>query len=148
MGVKQMSAGSKSGHSVPSQLFFFPLFCTTATTTGVAAERLPCPLPSGLAALCPLPRADPKEAPGGPPAAAAIRACPRTSHPQGPQTRQVPCHRTPQVLLCRCPSTVGKAGQGLWAQTSFQAKGVSKPPSSPQPLEEAREGSAPHHPFF
>ena len=48
-----MSAGSQSGHSAPSQLFFFPLFRTTATTTGVAAERLLCPLPSGLAALCP-----------------------------------------------------------------------------------------------
>ena len=141
-----MSAGSQSGHSAPSQLFFFPLFRTTATTTGVAAERLPCPLPSGLAAFCP--GLTLRKPPGGPPAAASIRACPRTTHPQGPQTRQVPCHRTPQVLLCRCPRTVGKAGQGLWAQTSFQAKGISKPPSSPKPLEEAREGSAPHHPFF
>lgn len=141
-----MSAGSKSGHSAPSQVSFFPLFCTTDASTGVTAERLPCPLPSGLAALCP--GLTPRKPLGGPPAAAAIQACPRTSHPQGPQTRQVPCHRTPQVLLCRCLRTVGKAGQGLWAQTSFQAKGFSKPPSSPQPLEEAREGSAPHHPFF
>lgn len=97
----------------------------------------PCHLPSGLAALCP--GLTPRKPPGWTSCCCSHPGMSeRTSPCQGPETHQVPYHRT--------PSPTFSTATELWAKQArdsghlFQAKGFSKPPSRPQPLEEARRG--------
>lgn len=116
-----MSAGSESGHPVPSQVsFFFPPLPKESLSWGHHGSPS-CSLPSGLAALCL------GLTPRKPLGEATCCCChsdvsEHTIHPQGPRTCQVPCRRTPSPTLS-LPQN--------WGAKQARASG-HKPPSKPK----------------